>query len=68
MIRTEIPLSKLSKTTPSISGQKLMKKCRVLHDENQSLGRQIQEGPIQDLLIALGAEKEKNRQLKEKLR
>ena len=34
----------------SIAGQKLMRKCRTLLEENQSLGRQISEGPIQDLL------------------
>ncbi|CAD7952958.1 unnamed protein product [Amoebophrya sp. A25] len=51
----------------SISGQKLMKKCRALLEENQSLGRQISEGPIQDLLIALGNERRTVRQLNEKL-
>ncbi|CAD7967034.1 unnamed protein product [Amoebophrya sp. A120] len=52
----------------SISGQKLMKKCRALLEENQSLGRQISEGPIQDLLVALGSERQTVKQLKEKLK
>lgn len=45
-----------------------MKKCRVLLEENQSLGRQISEGPIQDLLVALGHERQQVKQLSERLK
>lgn len=51
----------------SVSGQKLMHKCRELLEENRSLGRQINEGPIRDLLIAWGLEKGRNDDLQTKL-
>ena len=44
-----------------------MAKCRQLLEENRSLGRQINEGPIRDLLVAWGLEKAKNEELKESL-
>lgn len=52
----------------SVSGQKLMHKCRALLEENRSLGRQINEGPIRDLLIAWGLEKGRNDELASKLK
>eukprot|EP00397_Hematodinium_sp_SG-2012_P064082 GEMP01089824.1.p1 GENE.GEMP01089824.1~~GEMP01089824.1.p1 ORF type:complete len:192 (+),score=50.26 GEMP01089824.1:44-619(+) len=52
----------------SISGQKLMKKCRALLEENQDLGRQLAEEKFQDLTVLLKAEKKKCEQLKEKLK
>ena len=45
------------------SGIKLMKKCRNLLIENESLGRQICEGPIKDLLLGWSFEREKCREL-----
>eukprot|EP00392_Amoebophrya_sp_AT5.2_P004039 g4044.t1 len=65
-LKTELLATQFRPT--SVSGQKLMKKCRVLLEENQSLGRQISEGPIQDLLVALGHERQQVKQLSERLK
>jgi len=52
----------------SICGQKLMKKCRALLEENQDLGRQLAEEKFQDLTVLVKTEKKKVEQLREKMR
>lgn len=51
----------------SIMGQKLIKKCTSLLEENSELGKQLGEERVQSLKIQIGFERKKGEQLRERL-
>merc|ERR1711870_76448 len=51
----------------SIQGQKLLRKCAHLLEENSELGRQLGEERMQVLRIQMTAERKKRVQLKQRL-
>jgi chromosome segregation ATPase len=56
------------KFTPhSITGKKLMAKCRALQEENEELGRQISEGQLQKLTLEAALQREYAEELKSSL-
>ena len=52
----------------SSAGQKLVKKCRHLLEENQELGRQLAQDRTQDFQVLLDEEKAKTAKVKDRLR
>merc|ERR1712113_882418 len=51
----------------SIQGQKLLRKCAHLLDENSELGRQLGEEKMQVLRIQMTAERKKRTQLQQRV-
>jgi len=54
-------------TPHSITGRKLMAKCRALQDENEELGRQISEGQLHKLSQETALQREYSEELKSSL-
>ena len=49
---------------PSVTGKKLMAKCRSLLQENQELGRQISQGRVAQLEAEVALHKKCNMEIK----
>merc|ERR1712048_32922 len=52
-------------TPDSVTGKKLMSKCRLLIQENQDLGKQLSQGRIAQLEAELALQKKYSEELKE---
>lgn len=51
-------------TNPSVTGKKLMAKCRNLIQENQELGKQLSQGRVAQLEAELALQKKYSDELK----
>ncbi len=49
----------------SVTGKKLMAKCRSLLQENQDLGKQISQGRVAQLEAEIALQKKYNQEIKE---
>jgi len=60
-------LSAWTFTADSVTGKKLMGKCRMLIDENEELGRQLSQGRVAQLQAELALQKSANEEMQKNL-
>eukprot|EP00116_Pleurobrachia_bachei_P007266 sb/3467528/ len=61
--KAEEELNAWSFTPDSVTGKKLMGKCRMLIDENEELGRQLSQGRVAQLQAELALQKSANEEM-----
>lgn len=61
--KAEEELNAWSFTADSVTGKKLMGKCRMLIDENEELGRQLSQGRVAQLQAELALQKSANEEM-----
>ncbi|KAL5267154.1 hypothetical protein ACHWQZ_G004255 [Mnemiopsis leidyi] len=65
--KAEEELNAWSFTADSVTGKKLMGKCRMLIDENEELGRQLSQGRVAQLQAELSLQKSANEEMQKSL-
>ncbi|XP_063685467.1 pre-mRNA-splicing regulator WTAP-like isoform X1 [Bolinopsis microptera] len=67
LAKAEEELNAWSFTADSVTGKKLMGKCRMLIDENEELGRQLSQGRVAQLQAELSLQKSANEEMQKNL-
>eukprot|EP00743_Colponemidia_sp_Colp-15_P009616 GILK01010519.1.p1 GENE.GILK01010519.1~~GILK01010519.1.p1 ORF type:complete len:197 (+),score=36.30 GILK01010519.1:38-592(+) len=66
--KLEEDLEAVQFTPASVTGKKLVSKCRALQRENEELGRQISEGAVQKLQAEIALQKQYSNELRNNLK